>query len=373
MPVFHKNRERLTPFLSIPTMSAQSQFNLTKDNQTVQSIRIASISWDNTMASSSSSSSSSSDEGSSDWSPPSLNLTPTAASCVFRSPSRKLHNEEYHTRHITSAGTLYASSYSPDGILLQSPRSRKQPERFRSWTADGNSLATLPLRSMNSLDHQVATEESRPWFLGPLSRLSLTAILYVLLIQSTTFSTTMSHPAYHGGHSSIHGREVPLETFRLEAMTPRIETKKLVHDKKFVPSDLELKTLVHEMNVLPSDRSAVLNNDAPLVAKQPKLRSKKRQRQPQLYMAKSNGIGPLFHPQQQPSLLLSSQDQFSPPRAEDSGTPFPNYYKNENRDPSYNHPLFAWCILMWCLAETVYKEWRRRSLQSHFSRALHQR
>jgi hypothetical protein len=306
------------------------------------------------MASSSSSSCSSSDEGSSDSSPPSFSMTSNVPT-IFRSPSRKLHNEEYHTRHITSAGTLYASSYSPNGVLLQSPRSRKHPERFRSWTADGSSPATLPLRSVNSLDHQVATDESRPWFFGTMARLSLTAILYLVLIQSTSSTTTMSHPAYHGGHSSIHGREVPLETFRLEAMTPTMETKKLVHDKKFVPSDLR----------------AVVNNDAPLVAKQPKLRSTKRQ--PQLHMAKSNGNGPLYVPQQQPSLLLSSQDRFSPPREEDSEAPFPHYYHNDGKDQNYNYQVFAWCMLLWCLAETVYKEWRRRSLRSHSSRALHQR
>lgn len=298
---------------------------------------VASISWDNMT-------SSSSEDKNSDDSSVSFNNTPS----VFRTPLPVSFNEKYHTRHVTSAGTLYASSLSPPCDAMNSPRSRNS--RFRSWTADGNnsvlnsSVPFVVLRSP-AIDEDELRPAARPWWIGFAFRLALAAIVFLGCIMSTT-STTRQHPTYQATFSNLHGREVPLETIRKEANEATIETK-LVHNKKFIPPEVG-SSLVQEQEI------------PQVVPAQQRLRSK---RQPQLYMAKSYGNGPLFKRKphsQPPSLILTSQHRFSPK----SGESETYYHFKEVSDDHRVYRILGWCMLLWCLVETIYTEFRRRSRRS---------
>lgn len=263
----------------------------------------------------------------------------------FRTPTQKSHDEHHHTRHVRSAGTLYASSSLPD--TMTSPRNRHS--RLRSWTTDGSSANaahnSVPLMVRSPLSVEYLGFDERPprssWFLGTVVRVSLLALLYVGLVQNTSSSLSRHHLSYHAAFSNLHGREVPLETMRKEANEATIETK-LVHNKQFIPT---------ESNSMGKKKESQVHTRV-----QHQLRSK---RQPQLSMAKTNGQAPLFIPNaqlQRSSLLLSSNNHFAP-KTEDSDA---NYHFQGDDDSNNYYHIVGWCLLIWCLVETLYKEWRQR-------------
>ena len=290
-------------------------------------------------ASSSSSSSSSSNSDSS--------VMDGNAKTVFRTPTPKSHDEHHHTRHVRSAGILYASSSPPD--TMTSPRNRHS--RLRSWTTDGNSATgnaaqnSVPLMVRSPVSVEYHGVDERPprstWFLGTVVRVSLLALLYVGLVQSTSSSLSRHQLSFHAAFSNLHGREVPLETMRKEANEATIETK-LVHNKQFIPTELNSMSKKQESTVHTRVQHQLRSN-----------------RQPQLSMAKSNGQGPLFIPNaqhQRSSLLLSSKYYFTP-KTEDSDANY--HFQGDDNLNNYYH-VFGWCLLVWCLVETLYKEWRHR-------------